>query len=211
MKKYHLILITLLLSYSSYLFAQADKEKNVRECTLILESNFEVTGYSTVAGGDKKIPFLFEYKGDHAEKIETKGRLQHEILDLTNSSLQLKVNHFKSGNFIMDKDFYKMLKYKDYPQISVDFKQIGWHRNEDQKAEIIKLKISLDIAGVKKEYTFDIEPAEVQNRSFHFTSTQQINIRDFGLIPPKKMMGMVVVQDEVDIMIDLKGKLELND
>ncbi|RTL13723.1 MAG: YceI family protein [Flavobacteriaceae bacterium] len=66
--------------------------------------------------------------------------------------------------------------------------------------ENITAKLNVKIAGVEKEY---LVPVIFNTNTNNVKGQLKLNIKDFKLKSPKKLLGMVVVNDHVDINFNL--------
>ena len=63
----------------------------------------------------------------------------------------------------------------------------------------MKLNSRVKLAGISNTYNFKVEKFE----NDRYVGELLVNICDFDLVAPKKMMGMIVVDEEIDIHFDL--------
>lgn len=116
-----------------------------------------------------------------------------------NAVLNLRNEGFNCGHKAIDKDFHLLLKTKEYPKVI--FEMMSFTLKEDQKGEA---EVMIEIAGIRKKYVFPVSlrPSPI-NR---FVGKLKLNIRDFDLEPPKKLMGLIVIKEEIEISFDLLAK-----
>lgn len=117
-----------------------------------------------------------------------------------NAVLSLKNNGFDCGNRGINKDFHSLLNTKEYPNITIELTGITLKKGEKASANVL-----ITIAGKKKEYTFLIDIFSTPlNR---FVGKLKLDINDFNLEPPKKMFGLIVIKEEIEIDFNLVAKL----
>ncbi|MFM7896359.1 MAG: YceI family protein, partial [Flavobacterium sp.] len=80
------------------------------------------------------------------------------------------------------------------PHIVINVKEINTAK------ENITAKLNVKIAGVEKEY---LVPVIFNSNTNNVKGLLKLNIKDFKLKSPKKLLGMVVVNDNVDINFNL--------
>lgn len=131
---------------------------------------------------DKPIPLYYKVLDDKI--IFEKARL---ILD---------TDCFDCGNKGMNKDFRKLLKSDEHPEIQLQLKEI--HKNKVNSANVI---VELRIAGKSKTYYAPITFKD-QN-DIRVSGALKVNITDFGLEAPKKALGLIVVSEHVEINFQL--------
>lgn len=123
-----------------------------------------------------------------------------DVIYFNNAILSLKNQGFDCGNRAINKDFHILLNSKEYPRITMELLDIKMDNPTVGKAHV---KIS--IAGKSKEYRF---PVKINSRTMDFFSGKlKLNIRDFDLQAPKKMLGLIVIKEEIEIDFNLVVKL----
>ena len=115
-----------------------------------------------------------------------------------NTILKLENSCFDCGNSMMNKDFLKMLDTDNHPFISFALKEIVV--NPKRNSEVYCLA-SIKLAGKTRLYSI---PLTLENfQSIKAVGCLSLKLTDFGLKPPKKALGLVVVSNEIDINFDL--------
>ena len=156
----------------------------------------------SVHGSTNVNNFTFKYTEEISIDKPVRVRNNEGALRITGGVIDLKVNAFDSGNGIMNKDFRKMLLAEENPFIQVELAMLrpNWLPNDvwlEGKAEII-----VTINQIDKRFTVD---CKVENPgSLLIYGTQTILLTDFGLTPPSRMMGMVKVNDYVNLDFALR-------
>lgn len=106
---------------------------------------------------------------------------------------------FDCGNKGMNKDFMKLLKSEQYPEIELQLREI--YKNN---VTTVNALLELHIAGKAKSYYI---PLSLKDKEHIFVSgTLKVDITDFNLEAPKKAMGLIVVSDRVEISFQLNFK-----
>ncbi|PIQ49363.1 MAG: hypothetical protein COW03_05315 [Cytophagales bacterium CG12_big_fil_rev_8_21_14_0_65_40_12] len=112
--------------------------------------------------------------------------------------LFIPVASFDCGNRMLERDFGKTLRYEEYPSIEVrldDFKRVGQQYYGD-------IWIKLTGKEMKMErIPFTLTPGETGEVLY---SEITISLDYFELSPPKKLFGLIKVQDELKIELSLK-------
>lgn len=124
---------------------------------------------------------------------------------LEHADINLRVMQFDYGNKLITKDFQKLLQVQDFPELKIEALDIASGedllKSQNQKQHtgmISSAKISVTIAGRQNEYNLEVnEPANGSPRTY--SGSLHINIRDFGLIPPRKLLGLMKVNENVHI------------
>jgi hypothetical protein len=89
----------------------------------------------------------------------------------------------------------KTLKSTQFPIIYVNF--LSFTKVSEQQ---YRAHIEVKMAGKTKYYTTDFHPV-----NGNFVGREYIKFTDFGLTPPTKMGGIIVVNDNLDLLLTLKN------
>jgi hypothetical protein len=128
------------------------------------------------------------------QKVGNKIKFQDANLKLSNSC-------FDCGNRLMNRDFLDMLNTKKHPNITLDLKEITINPNKTNE-NIALLNISL--AGCSRLYSVWLNVDQMNN--INVEGCLDIKLSDFNLELPKKVLGLVFVEDDISIALDLKIK-----
>ncbi|GGD13098.1 YceI family protein [Flavobacterium orientale] len=112
---------------------------------------------------------------------------------LNKISHSIPVKKFGCGNFILNHDFRKTLKEKEFPQIEIELSNFKNHNNQYSCDLILKL--------VGKQRVYKNLPLKINQNRLHGNII--LNFSDFELTPPKKMGGAIKVGEEIELFINL--------
>lgn len=128
-----------------------------------------------------------------------------------NTSMSIKINTLDCGNKLMNKDLRNSLNASKYPNIEIkllEIKEDSCNPLRELKDWVkISAKTNIALNGISKEYTLDITAKKISDNKFRFISTKPILMSDFCVEPPTALMGMVKVQDEIKISLDLEVEI----
>ena len=190
MKKLMLIM-TLLLS--DVLNAQNVFDKTA--VRVMPSSELTITGETNI--NSFKCIFDTSFLNDREEIRFSTGK---DLIKFSGAVLTLETRGFDCGSKAINRDFRDLIKADKYPQLFLELSEVKLKSRTNGVA-----KICITIAGRQKVY--DV-PVEIINGELsRFIGQLSLNINDYGLEPPKKLFGMIVVKDEIDIIFDLKIKL----
>lgn len=173
-------------------FSQTEEEQLTIE--ILPESHLEISGNTNIStftcvfdtsliSGKKKVFF---------EKKKSSLYFEHTSLILTNSG-------FDCGSRGINKDFHKLLKTKTYPEI-----QIGLAEVKFINKGLVEVEAIIKIADTSKNYHFPVEIKNDQN--LQIIGRLKVNIADFALKPPRKLLGLISVKNDIEINFNLKIK-----
>ena len=117
-------------------------------------------------------------------------------INFKNAVLSLRNEGFDCGNKAINKDFNSLLQTKEYPKITLELTEINLY-NVNRGNAFVKIII----AGKDKVYLVPVEI--IAGPANRFIGKLKLDIRDFGLQPPKKLLGLIVIKEEIEINFDL--------
>jgi len=123
-------------------------------------------------------------------------RIQFKDTKLTLPNLE-----FNCGGKAINRDFNELLNTEEYPEIILKLKEISKTKID---TGLITATIEITISNIVRTYTIPISIAN--NEGLHVSGVMPLDINDFNLIAPTKMLGMVKVSPEIEIQFSLKIK-----
>lgn len=178
----------------------------------IVTVDLEKSSSVTITGSTNIVSFKLLFPGDMLSKKNfaiTATQNQNRIL-LSQMQLSIAVKDFTSGNKMALRDFLKLIKHKTYPSIHVQLNYIDLKQNFD-KSKLIKgnAYANITITGVTKQYCFPIS-SDSDGENYFLNGRKNISIRDFGLIPPVEMLGLIKVSEWIDLDFHIVCKIALD-
>ncbi|MFO7719268.1 MAG: YceI family protein [Gillisia sp.] len=183
------LIFPFLLLFTMMGFAQHGT--NNRTIKIMPNSNLTITGDTNISkflcGFDSKmIP--------STRKVKVSG-IQEE-LHFENAILKLDNTGFDCGSKGINKDFHALIQTEKYPEISLELKKLCINTPTQGIADLI-----IAIAGETKAYRVPVKIVDGDIPQYRGDLT--LNINDFNLKPPKKMFGLIVVKENIDINFNL--------
>ncbi len=130
----------------------------------------------------------------NTKNIKFKGN--PEEIHFENAILKLDNQGFDCGNKAINKDFQTLIKSSEYPEIQLELRELFF---ETPRQAIALLRIS--IAGKQKDYKVPVVIKE--NPGIQYAGKLNLDINDFELAPPKKIFGLIVVKEDIEINFNL--------
>jgi hypothetical protein len=122
-------------------------------------------------------------------------------------SVMLEATSFDCGMALMTSDFRKTIGSKSYPFIIIDF--ISFERTPRYSGdEKFKGIVKISLGGVTRLFEMDCAIEAKSSGLIHLTGQKDFTFADFSLQPPKKMMGMVKVEQALNVAFHLVLKLD---
>jgi polyisoprenoid-binding protein YceI len=103
---------------------------------------------------------------------------------------------------IMDNKTWESLKSDKHPNVIYTF-QSTESITKTSNGYSIKVKGNLQIAGVKKAISMQVEGNMDSTGKLHFKGKHALVLPNYNIEPPKALMGTVVVGEEVTVSFDV--------
>lgn len=111
------------------------------------------------------------------------------LVNQESNKISLNITDFDCIHDYITKDFKKTLNADKFPHILISFGKPRKNSNGNYST-------STEVKLMNKTRNYNLELTE---NGKYLTGKQQVKFSDFGIIPPKKMGGMIVVKDELDL------------
>ena len=181
MKTISIIAVIILLSFGF--------STNQTKVKITNKSEVSIKGKSNVNS------FECKYNPDFIENdLQVSIARNNNKIVLEGAKLSIKSAGFDCAHKMITKDFKSILKAEEYPHIVINVKELNAVK------ENITAKLNVKIAGIEREY---LVPVTYNQTTDNVKGQLKLNIKDFKLKSPKKLLGMVVVNDNVDINFNL--------
>ena len=136
--------------------------------------------------------------------IEVAGSGEGDVLDqvllpdgLKAFEVVIPVASLSSPKDGIDKNMHKALKAAEHPEITFRLRQF------EPVSGAYRAVGGLTIAGVEREVTLNLQ-IERDGSTLAVTGTTDLLMTDFGVTPPKAMLGMLKTNPKVQIRLDLR-------
>jgi hypothetical protein len=163
----------------------------------------------TINGTTNLISFKLTQSGDKLLKRSfniTATQSQNKIL-LSQNDHTIFVKDFNSDNKMALRDFLKLVKADIFPSFHVKLNYVEIDTKDFNK-DLSKANVSVDltITGKTKQYNIPIK-SNHEGEVYNLKGNKKINIRDFGLVPPIEMLGLISVNELIDIDFYINCKI----
>jgi hypothetical protein len=146
--------------------------------------------YLFISGESNVNQFTFSYSGKSGKTDKTRQGDENIIISIP-------IKDFEASNPMMYKDFLELMKESEYPRIKVSFPK-------DALDSILKTNekscpfVEITIAGITRTYNIDCSIARCAD-NFYLRGNQVVKLSDFRLKPPTRLMGLVKVNNEINV------------
>lgn len=127
--------------------------------------------------------------------------------DFQSTTLSLTTKKLDCGKKPINQDMYNTLRADEFPQIKIDLDEVSRMATlqmEQGKGEsYMQARTTITIAGVGRAVNLDVSAQKIGDQRFRFRSSKKLKMTDFGLTPPQPLFGMIKVNNEIVIHLDL--------
>ncbi|MCK0159270.1 hypothetical protein [Allomuricauda sp. F6463D] len=124
---------------------------------------------------------------------------KEEQIQFSNAQLKLANDCFDCGGKAINKDFKELLQTKDYPHVELKLLYVN---PPQPNSEEIGVGMEIKIAGVTRIY--ETQLYSEQQGNICVDGTIPLKLTHFGLEPPRKVLGMIKVNDDIKVQIALR-------
>jgi|SRR5690554_2020689 len=185
----------LFLAFSFLMVPFASIPVLAQEKTIFLSPKSELR----IIGSSNVNTFKCVFNVENLKKpLEIAYRKGDDVVFFQRATLVLKNSFFDCGGTGINKDFHELLRTKKHPEILLTLKEINRDATGENK---LKAVVEIQIAGVSRSYSVMVQ-ADHRDR-LHVNGGLKLDITDFNLEAPKKMMGLIVVSEKIEIVFNL--------
>ena len=117
--------------------------------------------------------------------------------------LQINIGDFNCRNNAMTNEFKKILKYREYPHLKVVFLSLDKIPAFSNNGEIVKGWVNIELAGTAKKFEISYTSSKIGSDNLQLIGARTFGFSDFGLIPPRKLGGLIRVNDNLNVQFRL--------
>lgn len=126
---------------------------------------------------------------------------------LRTDQMQVRVRKLDCGNPPMNADMYKALNADSHPWFTLELLRVRGPEGQPMSQRTgqwltVEADVKFCINGNTKAYTLQVSARQDSGNSYQFSTTLPISMYDFGVTPPKPMMGLITVSDKIVVHFD---------
>lgn len=121
--------------------------------------------------------------------------------------ITLDISRFDCHNSMMTAEFRKTVKAAAFPRLTVHFLSLCRMPDPRIQGDSLKGVVDIVLAGITKRCGINYVAVPGDHRTIRLRGDQQLKFSDFGLVPPRKLGGMIRTNDRVDIAFNLNLKV----
>lgn len=132
----------------------------------------------------------------------------NDQLILNPAFIELHSGGFDCGIKGLTRDFKELLNSSDYPHIKIEV--LGWKELDDKSnIQTVQLNANLTITGVTREIQIPIQISRNDDQ-YICEGVTEINITEFNIDPPRRLLGLVKVKSHIEIEFKLYLEIQLS-
>jgi hypothetical protein len=139
---------------------------------------------------------------DVRDTLELLSHKEGGTVMFSRNAMVIPVSSFECGNDLITRDFQETLKVNEYPELTIRFVSID-DRATVLQAGAVTGKVEITLAGTTRVYSVLYSAASNGRNTFSLTGKQAVCFSDFNLEAPRKMMGLIKVQDNLEVEFQL--------
>lgn len=125
-------------------------------------------------------------------------KLDQNYVSIKNASLDFPLNLFDCGQSLKNKEFKEFLRESEYPEIVITLNGLEIFPLT-QDGAIGQFIATVEVAAQERKEAIQIVDIVSDESSTLYIGHVNINVKDYGLAPPIKFLGMVKVSEAVQI------------
>jgi hypothetical protein len=128
-----------------------------------------------------------------------KNRQDSVALQTKKYRLQIPVRDFQSDNQQIYRDFLRITKAEQYPNITIGISLDDLHQLFSMPTSIA-IPVDITMAGVQKTYQVRCTVTHCKELCLNVSGTRKMKLTDFNISPPEKLFGMIRVNNEINVI-----------
>ena len=135
----------------------------------------------------------------------------NDEIKFENAALLIDIKRFDCENQIMSNDMHKAMGADEHPNIEIKLLKAKTIDNTQISANSGELKVDvvITINGVQKETSLNVNWISADNIYYWFSGSKSLNMSDFDIEPPSRVLRMIRVRDMINIEFSLVLQTQL--
>ncbi|MBN1985054.1 MAG: YceI family protein [Prolixibacteraceae bacterium] len=167
-----------------------------------LKTDEECINYVLIQGSSNINQFEFVNFDPNINLSNSRTQIQGSY-----QNIQIPVNKFSGPNNRMLNDFFEMLKASKHPYIRIEIEPRE-KADFDEVTGLTNFRTKISIAGNTHTFIIPCQISFCEDSEMVLEGDLEIELSDFEIKPPKKLLGAVKVHDEVFITFAFKYDLK---
>jgi len=134
---------------------------------------------------------LFFYRDDQAPKsFAIRG------------GMSIDIKRFDCHQKYITSDLRKTLKADEEPCLKIDLLSIGYF-NRNRPPQLVNGWVDIELAGVTRRIDVQYSIRIIEGNGLELTGIKAMLFSDFGLTPPRKLAGLIKVEEQINVRFQL--------
>lgn len=142
-----------------------------------------------------------------SQNLAYKFDQEKSIILFQDAKLKIKVEQLNCGRKPINKDLYKALKSNEFPFITIQMKEILNLECDDlgdcDKWVEFEVNTEITITCETQSVGIPILVKQLDTQRFRITGGTTLDLCDFDIEAPSAMLGLIQVEDKIDLNFDL--------
>lgn len=122
-----------------------------------------------------------------------------QIIVFRQHQMQIPVEPFNCGNWMIRKDFLNTLKYEEHPYITLQFIDLRIKNSPTWWKEPIQGAINIQLGGVSQRFVLDYDLHIYGEQVIELNGHKKVALSDFQLEAPERLGGLVKIDNQVQV------------
>ncbi len=118
------------------------------------------------------------------------------------NEITIDVSQFDCHHKFITSDLRKTLKFPQYPVMKIHFISLDNPANAIP-GQVINGTLDIELAGAIRRMNFDYRVKNSSDKIIHLLGSRHMKFSDFNLEPPKKMAGLIRINEEMKVHVEL--------
>ncbi|WP_179351991.1 YceI family protein [Winogradskyella vidalii] len=133
-----------------------------------------------------------------SDAVKIKYKDYNNKIKFDDTKLILPNLEFDCGGKAINKDFNELLNTEEFPQITLKLKEIA---EVDINQSTVIATVEITISNIVR--TYKVPVAVNRDNNLRVSGKMPLDINDFDLVAPTKMLGMIKVSPKIEIQFSL--------
>ena len=139
------------------------------------------------------------------------AEVKDDMLKLDGAEIEIIIENFDCANARMERDLQDAMKANQFPSMTLRIMEFNYTGGID---EILESKcttglVEITLANISQCVFLNFNDIELSDNLLSISGTKEIDMREFDIIPPQVLLGLVKVDEIIVIKFDLKVMLSL--
>lgn len=136
----------------------------------------------------------------NADTLEYVDDAHKNQLVFRRNKMSVPVKGFNCGNPMITRDFLSTLKADQYPWLEIHFLTLTKNNGTGH----VRGEVEIRLAGVSKSYAILYDLDDLSGPGLKLSGNQKVSFADFGMKAPQKLMGLIQVQDQLEVEFQIR-------